>query len=308
MKVDRGGTDVRSRSGYCKVKPQDSLAGNSAREGPGEPGERRKAGNVTATMQAPFFYTSNDTARVDLVIDIPTNALKFEKVKGKQHSSVNVLGIAYKPDASIAARFSDTVDLDFEDKKELQEFQSHPFHYENQFEVASGQYNLKVVFSSGSESFGKLQTPLAIGTYTGKQFSLSALALSNEMHRVSEMGSELDAELLEDKRPLVAQGMQITPSASNRFKTTDSAASLCGSLRTAAGRPQPSQTRAGVESSGPQDRRAEDRRRFHQYRVRHQRRQSPRPVGDEAAGRLAAGGLVSGRSHRPGLSRQFHQA
>jgi len=224
VKVERGGTVVRSRSGYCKVKPQDSLKGSPVEKDLESRVTGTAPGNVNAAMQVPFFYTSSNTARVDLVIDIPTSALKFEKVKGKQHSSVNVLGIAYNPDASIAARFSDTVDLDFEDKKELQEFQSHPFHYENQFEVASGQYDLKVVFSSGSESFGKLQTPLAIGPYTNKQFSLSAVALSNQMHRVSEMGSGLDAELLEDKRPLVAQGMQITPSASNHFKTTDSAA------------------------------------------------------------------------------------
>jgi VWFA-related protein len=224
VKVERTGTVVRSRSGYCRVKPQDSLAGSPTEKDLESRASGEMAGNVTATMQAPFFYTSNNTARVDLVIDIPTSALKFEKVKGKQHSSLNVLGIAYKPDASIAARFSDTVDLDFDDKKELQEFQSHPFHYENQFEMASGQYNLKVVFSSGSESFGKLQTPLVIDTYSGKQFTLSALALSNQLRRVSEMGSGMDAELLEDKRPLVAQGMQITPSATNRFKTSDMAA------------------------------------------------------------------------------------
>lgn len=224
VKVDRGGTVVRSRSGYCKVKSQDSLKGSPVEKDLESRVSGEMAGNVNATMQAPFFYTSNNTARIDLVIDIPTSALKFEKVKGKQHSSLNVLGIAYNPDASIAARFSDTVDFDFDDKKELQEFQSHPFHYENQFEMASGQYNMKVAFSSGSESFGKLQTSLAIGPYTNKQFSLSAVALSNQLRRVSEMGAGLDAELLEDKRPLVAQGMQITPSASNRFKTTDSAA------------------------------------------------------------------------------------
>jgi VWFA-related protein len=224
VKVERSGTVVRSRSGYCRVKPQDALAGSPVEKDLESRVAGEMAGNVSATMQAPFFYTSNNTARVDLVIEIPTSALKFQKVKGKQHSSLNVLGIAYNPDGTIAARFSDTMDLDFEDKKELQEFQSHPFHYENQFEMASGQYNLKVVFSSGNESFGKLQTPLTIGPYTNKQFSLSAVALSNQLHRVSDMGTGLDAELLEDKRPLVAQGMQITPSATNRFKTSDSAA------------------------------------------------------------------------------------
>src|SRR5579864_3261412 len=80
-------------------------------------------GNVTGTMEAPFFYTSPNTARVNLAIGIPSNAMKFEKVKGKQHSAVNVLGIAYKSDGSIAARFSDTVNLDFDDKKAVEEFQ-----------------------------------------------------------------------------------------------------------------------------------------------------------------------------------------
>jgi VWFA-related protein len=224
VKVERSGTTVRSRSGYCRVKPQDALAGNSVEKDLENRVAGEAAGNLNATMQAPFFYTSSNTARVNLVIDIPTSTLKFEKVKGKQHSSINVLGIAYKSDGSIAARFSDTVDLDFDDKKELQDFQSHPFHYENQFEVASGTYTLKVGFSSGNDSFGKLQTALVIGTYNEKQFALSALALSNQLRRISDMGSSLDAELLEDKRPLVAQGMQISPSASNRFKTTDAAA------------------------------------------------------------------------------------
>ena len=223
VKVDRGGTVVRSRSGYCTVKQQDSLAGSPTEKELESRVSGEMAGNVNATMQAPFFYTSINTARVNLVMDVPTSALKFEKVKGKQHSSLNVLGIAYKTDGSVAARFSDTVNLDFEDKKELQEFQSHPFHYENQFEVASGEYTLKVVFSSGNESFGKLQMPLAIGPHSDKQFSLSAIALSNRLERVSDLGAGLDAELLEDKRPLVAQGLQITPSASNRFKTTDTA-------------------------------------------------------------------------------------
>jgi hypothetical protein len=159
---------------------------------------------------------------VNLAIGIPSNALKFEKIKGKQHSAVNVLGIAYKPDGTIAARFSDTVNFDFEDKKELEQFQKQPYHYENQFDVASGQYTLKVVFSSGNESFGKLQLPLVVDSYDGKQFSMSAVALSNQMQRVADLSTGLDSELLGDRTPLVVQGIQLVPSASNRFKKTDS--------------------------------------------------------------------------------------
>jgi hypothetical protein len=224
VKVERGGTSVRARSGYCNERPTDLLAGNPIVKDLETRVTGEMGGNVTGSMQAPFFYTSPNTARVNLAVDIPPSALKFEKVKGKHHSAVNVLGIAYKPDGTIAARFSDTVNLDFEEKKELEEFQKQPFHYENQFDVASGQYNLKVVFSSGNESFGKLQQALVIDPYDGKQFSMSGVALSNQMQRVSDLSAGLDSELLADHTPLVVQGVQIVPSASNRFKKTDNAA------------------------------------------------------------------------------------
>jgi hypothetical protein len=224
VKVDRGGTEVRARSGYCNERPRDLLAGNPVERVMETRVTGEMAGNVTGSMEAPFFYTSPNTARVNLAIGIPSNALKFEKVKGKQHSSVNVLGIAYKPDGTIAARFSDTVDFDFDDKKELEEFQKRPFHYENQFDVASGQYNLKVVFSSGNESFGKLQLPLVIDPYDGKQLSMSGVALSNELQRLADMSTGLDSQLLGDRKPLLVQGIQVVPSDSNRFKKTDNAA------------------------------------------------------------------------------------
>jgi len=224
VKVDRGGTQVRARSGYCNERPKDLLAGNPIEKQMETRVSGEMAGNVTGTMQAPFFYTSANTARVNLAIGIPSNAMKFEKVKGKQHSAVNVLGIAYKPDGTIAARFSDTVDFDFEGKKEVEEFQKQPFHYENQFDVASGEYALKVVFSSGNESFGKLQVPLVIDPYDGKQLSMSGVALSNEMQRVADLSTGLDSELLGDRTPLVVQGIQVVPSASNRFKKTDNVA------------------------------------------------------------------------------------
>jgi VWFA-related protein len=224
VKVDRTGTVVRARSGYCNVRPLDMLAGNPVEKGLETRVNGEMTGDVTADIQAPFFYTSPNTARVNLTMDLPSSALKFERVKGKQHAAVNVLGIAYKPDGTIAARFSDTVNFDLEDKKELADFEKRPVHYENQFAVASGQYVLKVVFSSGNESFGKLQLPLFIDAYDGKQFSMSSMALSNEIVPVSTLSTALDSELLADRTPLVVHDMRITPSASNRFQKTDSAA------------------------------------------------------------------------------------
>jgi VWFA-related protein len=223
VKVDRGGTIVRSRSGYCNVRPVDLLAGKPIEKDLEGRVTGTQAGNVSATMAAPYFYTSANTARVNMAIEIPSNSIKFEKDKGKQHAEVNVLGIAYKADGSVAARFSDTVKLDLDGKKEVQEFQQQPLHYENQFDIASGQYTLKVAFSSSGDAFGKIEAPLNIDPYDGKQFSLSGIALSHDVHRVSDMSTGLDDVLISDHTPLVVQGMQVVPSGTSHFVKTDTA-------------------------------------------------------------------------------------
>jgi VWFA-related protein len=222
VKVERGGTTVRARSGYCNVRPADLLAGNPVEKDLETRASGEMKGNVTASMQAPFFYTSPNTAQVHLAVEIPSTALAFEKVKGKQHAAINILGIAYAPGGSIAARFSDTVNVDLEGKKEVEEFQKQPYHYENQFGIASGEYKLKVVFSSGNQSFGKLETPLSIDPYPGHDFSISGLALSNNIHPAAAVSSDMDGQLLEDRTPLLVHGLEVAPSGSNHFKKTDS--------------------------------------------------------------------------------------
>jgi len=215
---------VRARSGYCNIKPTDLLAGNPIEKDLETRAGSEMKGDVPASMQAPFFYSSANIAQVHLAVEIPSAALKFEKVKGKEHASLNILGIAYKPDNSISARFSDTVNLDLDGKKEVEDFQKEFYRYENQFDIAPGNYVLKVVFSSGNASFGKLEIPLLIDAYHGNEFSMSGIALSNSIHRAADIATALDGQLLEDRTPLLVKGMQISPSASNHFKKTDVAA------------------------------------------------------------------------------------
>jgi hypothetical protein len=224
VKVDRGGTEVRARTGYCNSKPQDMLAGNATEKDLETRAAAALTGNVAASMQLPYFYTAPNVARVNVAMEIATDNVKFEKQKGKYHSTINVLGLAYLPDGSVGARFSDAMKLDFEDKKQMEAFKDQPMHYENQFDVASGKYNLKVVFSSGGEGFGKVEMPLAVDPYDAKQFSMSGVALSKQVQRASDLGTGLDALLLEDRVPLIADGMQLVPYGSNHFKKSELAA------------------------------------------------------------------------------------
>jgi VWFA-related protein len=222
VKVDESKTIVRSRSGYCNVKPVDLLAGKPIEQELQNHATGSQTGNISGSLEAPFFFTSANVARVSVAMEMPGNSIKFEKEKGKFRSDINVLGIANKPDGTEAARFSDTVHLEFE-KKELEEFNKKPFLYENQFDIASGQYQLSVVFSSGGESFGKLQAALAVDPFDGKHFNLSPLALSKETHPLSEMAQGLDADLMQGDVPLVYHGVQIVPAADYHFRKTDPA-------------------------------------------------------------------------------------
>ena len=220
VKMNHGGMNVRSRSGYCNVRTTNVLEGKPLEKQLEAHATGSQAGSIHGVLEAPFFYTGPNTARVNLAMEIPSDSFQFNKEKGKYRASLNVLGIAYRNDGSIGAKFSDTVNVDLE-KDEWKEFTKLPYEYQNQFDAAPGDYKLTVVLSAGGDAFGKFESPLSIDAYDGKHFSLGGVALTNSAHKLSDIPESLDSVLLEDRTPLVVKGMQIVPSATNRFKHTD---------------------------------------------------------------------------------------
>jgi hypothetical protein len=212
--------DVRSRSGYCNTRPINPLDGKPIEKQMEARATGAQPGAIHGTMQVPYFYTAPNVARVNLVMQIPGDSIVFNKDKGKYHAVVNVLGIAYKPDGSTGARFNDVLNLDME-KDEWKEFAKSPYRYLNQFDAAPGNYKLTVVLSSGGDAFGKFETPLQIDAYDGKKFTLGGVVLSNSLQHLTDIPTEVDATLLEDRIPLVIKGMQVNPAAEYRFKKTD---------------------------------------------------------------------------------------
>jgi len=220
VKMNRGGLTVHSRSGYCNVKTTNVLEGKPLEKQLEAHATGTQPGSIHGVLEAPFFYTAPNTARVNLAMEIPADSFQFNKEKGKYHASLNVLGIAYRGDGTIGAKFSDTVNLDLE-KDDWKQFEKSPYQYGNQFDAASGDYKLTVVLSAGGDAFGKFESPLRIDAYDGKHFSLGGVALTNSAQKVNDIPETLDSALLEDRTPLVVKGMQIVPSGSNRFKHTD---------------------------------------------------------------------------------------
>jgi VWFA-related protein len=217
VKMDRGGVNVRSRNGYFDVKSPDLLAGKPEGKALEERAASPQRGDIPISLQAPYFYVEPGVARVNLALSIPGASVEFEKQKGKFLSKVNVLGIAYREDGSVSARFSDTVKLDYE-KKDLKEFSKASFDYQNTFNIAPGKYTLKLVLSAGGEKFGKYETPLIVDPFSGNEFTLGGPALSDKLIPVTELTASMDEALLEEHTPLVYKGMQVVPSPNNRFE------------------------------------------------------------------------------------------
>jgi len=223
VRVERKGVSVRSRSGYCNARRQDLLTDAPAVKqletlvsgsGSGTPASE-------VAVQVPYFYSAPNVARVNLAMNIPLNQLKAEKQKGKLHAEVNLLGIAYRADNGVAARFSDLIKIDFDNQKRLDAFTSRPLYYENQFDIGPGSYTLKLAYSTGGDGTGKVEVPLTVEPYDPGKFALSSLALSMNYIKVTDPRANLEAAWIGGRTPLVAMGMRFTPLAAHRFKATD---------------------------------------------------------------------------------------
>jgi hypothetical protein len=180
-----------------------------------------QTGDIAASIRLPYFYLSPNVARVNLAMEIATEALKFQNQKGKLHAEMDLLGIASTPDGSVAARFSDTVKLDLT-QAEIDKMKGKSLHYEKAFKIAPGQYRFTMAFSSGGQSFGKLEAPLDVEPRKAGELALSSLALGREARPAADLGLGLGVSI-GDQTPLVAQGMQVIPAGSSQFMKSEQA-------------------------------------------------------------------------------------
>lgn len=221
VKVDRGGLTLRARSSYCSNKADELIATSAPETDLAKRAAGAQQGNIAASLRLPFFYTADGAARVHVAMEIQPDAIKFEKRKNTLHADVNILGIASAADGSVAARFNDTLTLDFDEAD--QKWKEKPVHYEKQFKIAPGQYSLTVAFSAGGESFGKLTEPLAIEPHQAGELALSGLALGNEIRKEGAGDPALAATLFDDRTPLTINGTEMIPGGATTFAKSEPA-------------------------------------------------------------------------------------
>jgi hypothetical protein len=222
VKVDRKGTTVRSRTSYCTSKPLDLLAGTSASNELEKRAAAAQTGDIAASIQLPYFYLSPTVARVNLAMEIPPEALQFQNQKGKQHAEIDLLGIASTPDGNVGARFSDAMKFDLT-PAEIEKLKEKPLLYEKEFKIAPGHYSFTMAFSSGGQSFGKLVAPLNVEPRQAGELAMSGVVLSKEARPAADLGLGLGVSGINERTPLVAQGMQVIPTGSNQFMKSEQA-------------------------------------------------------------------------------------
>jgi hypothetical protein len=217
VKVDRVGVEVRARNGYIDAKGPDLLTGKPQ----GKVLEARvissEAGEIPVTLSAPYFFVRPGVARVNLSLSIPGSDINFKRHGDGFRSQLNVLGIVYGDDGSEAARFSDTMNLDY-GKNGQRALAMTSFEYPSSFKIAPGNYTFKLVLSAGGKEFGKYVRPLTVDAFDGKQFTLSGPAFGDELAPCPMDSAEVGQAMIKGILPLVVNGMQVFPSSSNRFK------------------------------------------------------------------------------------------
>jgi hypothetical protein len=219
--VNRPNALVYARREYCNTEhaASDALKGTKFGQQLQSEMDSTEAGKLKLSLDAAVFHPSVEGARVYIAIEFPWQSLKYEWKNKILHATIGILGMVYKTDGTLAARFSDSgccdvqaAELDYR-LKEL----NMPTRYETQMELPRGEYNLWVVLSDGTE-FGLARKPLTVSSYDGKQLSISEIAICSRIREASPASPEGTVKVSRNYAPLATNGYEVTPTANTRLQ------------------------------------------------------------------------------------------
>jgi hypothetical protein len=251
--VDRRNALVYARDEYCDGQsPWDILTGTAFGNRIESDLASAAHAEILLSLQAGFFRWATDKVLVHVALEFPWRSLHREwKSDWSLHAAIGVLGLIYKKDGNLAARFSDFgccsaelsltasgwEGLDFSDAihESLKvgpgppinpvldwlkrgELKAIPARYETQIGLPPGDYKLRIVLSDG-EKIGFAEAPLNITKYDDKELALSSLMLCKRFRDAHVAAAEATAaNFAPQYAPLVSKDIQVTPTGDTRFK------------------------------------------------------------------------------------------
>lgn len=217
VKTDLKGVTLKHRDSYLDRSPIDVLASSrqektllTALASP------HSATQVPIIFRPIYFYDSPRSARVLVAARIPMGKIVFRKKAGQMGADLNIMGVAYAEDGSIAARFSETLPVSFDKEKEA-EFRKGNLAYRNYFKLRPGKYRLKLAVSDDSNSLGVVEQVLEVPSLPNGSFAGSSIVLAEQTARLPDLVQNLQSQMLDQSDPLLYSGLQVEPGVDNRL-------------------------------------------------------------------------------------------
>jgi VWFA-related protein len=217
VKTDVKGLKLKHRNGYVDPRPPDALAGSK-----GERSLMSAISSPTPLTQLPvsfrpvFFYDSPQLARVPISARIQRGTIELKKKGGLMVNAVDIMGVAYAEDGSVAARFSETLNLAVEKERE-ELFRNSDIPYRNYIKLRPGKYQLKLAIADEKGKVGTSEQSLAVPPMPAGLAS-SSLVVSQEMTQLPDLIKNMQTRLLDEADPLIYKGIQILAPVGNTVR------------------------------------------------------------------------------------------
>lgn len=251
VKVDRPDASLYARSQYCDVhkSSSDPLKGTrNADQMEGEAASAQEA-KLPLSVQAAATFNEVGVGRVNIAVEVPLRALSTYWDGNYRAADVDLLGLIYRADGTLALRFSDAAYspkiFDFRKANRLYDFRDVwakeyiesrlPARYETQIDLPPGNYSLRIVVTDG-KNFGRADVPFTVESYAIDNLSLSGIVLSkrfvemaavwpppNPAKDVTNRAEPTKRELstAPDYVPLVSEEKGYTPTGDTVFRQGD---------------------------------------------------------------------------------------
>jgi VWFA-related protein len=227
VKAVRANLVVWSRSEYCNTPhpPTDPLKGSALGKKVEEAMASDQQDKIDLKMKVATFPKASG-ALVYVTLDFPWRSLKHEYRGGTLYATIGMLIVVYNKDGTVADRRSDFACCDYGDEKQANpgarpvaatEGRSLiPDRYRTDFDLAAGEYNVRVVLSDG-ENFGRQQVQMTVQDFDPKQLEISDVVLSRRVRKLSPDTADSE-RAAESYMPLVSKGVEFTPTANTEFR------------------------------------------------------------------------------------------
>ena len=211
VKSEAKGVKLKYRSNYVDPRPPDALAGSKE-----ERSLLSAISSPTPKTQLPvmfrpvYFYDNTSLVRVPISASIQHGVIELKKKGPLLVNSIDVMGVAYGEDGSVAARFSETLNLSIEKEKEVA-FQNQDIPYQNYLKLRPGKYQLKMAIADEKGKIGTTEQSLVIPALPVDGMASSSLVVTQQMNPLPDLVRNIQSKLMEENDPLAYKGMQLVP-------------------------------------------------------------------------------------------------